>query len=99
MSTSRRDFLKTTIIVDASAALPTLPTLAASTGGAPTLHLAQGQPFNLPAENVTGYTRGVGVFPGAPHQNFAPNLVIDSSSFRNLALLWRAYHSSSYDHT
>ena len=44
------------------------------------------------------YTRGVGIYPGNPNQDFAPALVTDSTSYRNLALLKPAYHSSSYDY-
>jgi hypothetical protein len=44
------------------------------------------------------YTRGIGLYPGAPAENFSPSLVIDSSTYRNLALLRPTYHSSSYDY-
>ncbi len=44
------------------------------------------------------YNRGVGIYPGNPDQDFAPALVTDSASYRNLALLKPAYHSSSYDY-
>lgn len=44
------------------------------------------------------YTRGVGVYPGRPAEDFAPALVPDTSTYRNLALLRPAYHSSSYDY-
>src|SRR6185503_12491868 len=42
-------------------------------------------------------TRGVGVYPGDPRQDFAPTLAIDELTYRNLALHRPAYHSSSYD--
>ena len=38
------------------------------------------------------------MYPGAPAENFNPELVIDSTTYRNLALLRPAYHSSSYDY-
>ncbi len=38
------------------------------------------------------------MYPGAPDENFSPELVIDSTTYRNLALLRPAYHSSSYDY-
>ena len=38
------------------------------------------------------------MYPGAPAENFSPELVIDSTTYRNLALLRPAYHSSSYDY-
>ena len=44
------------------------------------------------------YTRGVGVYPGNPDEDLAPVLVPDSATYRNLALLRPAYHSSSYDY-
>ena len=48
---------------------------------------------------VTGYTRGIGVYPGDPREDFGPTLVPDTSStYRNLALHRPAYQSSSYDY-
>jgi len=44
------------------------------------------------------YTRGVGLYPGAPSENFSPELVIDATTYRNLALRRPASHSSSYDY-
>jgi hypothetical protein len=45
------------------------------------------------------YTAGIGVYPGAPSENFSPIIEPDSSgTYRNLALLRPAYHSSSYDY-
>ncbi len=44
------------------------------------------------------YTRGVGVYPGDPSEDFSPTLDPDhSGTYRNLALLRPAYQSSSYD--
>jgi hypothetical protein len=43
------------------------------------------------------YTRGVGVYPGNPSEDFAPALVPDTETYRNLALHRAAYQSSSYD--
>ncbi|MDR1344169.1 MAG: discoidin domain-containing protein [Tannerellaceae bacterium] len=43
------------------------------------------------------YTRGIGIYPGDPAEDFAPELVIDNS-YRNIAGLKSAYHSSSYDY-
>ncbi len=52
-------------------------------------------PPATPAE----YTRGIGVYPGNPAEDFAPILVAgNSNNYRNLALLRPAYHSSSYDY-
>ena len=38
------------------------------------------------------------MYPGEAAENFSPELVIDNSTYRNLALLQPAYHSSSYDY-
>ena len=43
-------------------------------------------------------TRGVGIYPGNPAEDFAPSLVPEVSAYRNLALHRPAYHSSSYDY-
>jgi beta-galactosidase/beta-glucuronidase len=43
------------------------------------------------------YTRGAGVYPGDPKEDFAPILVPDTT-YRNLALRRPAYHSSAYDY-
>ena len=49
--------------------------------------------------NPAEYTAGIGVYPGDPRENFDPILVPDDSgTYRNLALLRPAYHSSSYDY-
>ena len=50
------------------------------------------------ATGNAGYTHGIGMYPGAPDETFSPELVIDSTTYRNLALLRPAYHSSSYDY-
>ena len=44
------------------------------------------------------FTRGLGVYPGHPQEDFSPELVLDKVTYRNLALLRPAYHSSSYDY-
>src|SRR4030042_1654030 len=43
-------------------------------------------------------TRGVGVYPGDPREDFAPVLVPDTSTYRNLALRRPALQSSAYDY-
>lgn len=42
-------------------------------------------------------TRGIGVYPGNPQENYSPVLVNDNT-YRNLALHRKAYHSSSFDY-
>ncbi len=49
-------------------------------------------------ESAAEYTRGIGIYPGAPREYFSPDLIPDTTSYRNLALLRPAYHSSSYDY-
>lgn len=44
------------------------------------------------------FTRAVGVYPDDPREDFSPELVVDKSTYRNLALLRPAYHSSRYDY-
>lgn len=44
------------------------------------------------------YTLGVGVYPGDPAENFAPSFKVDSTRYRNLALLRPVYQSSAYDY-
>ena len=48
--------------------------------------------------NAQEYTRGVGVYPGDPSEDFSPVLKTDATRYRNLALRRPAYHSSSYDY-
>ena len=44
------------------------------------------------------YTRGVGIYPGNTKEDFSPLLETDNKTYRNLARLRPAYHSSSYDY-
>ena len=93
MSTTRRDFLKRTVIAGAGA--------TALTRSGHTAELATPQQ-TMPSAGVAAevkYTRGLGIYPGAPDEDFSPRLVPDTSgAYRNLALLRLAYHSSSYDY-
>jgi hypothetical protein len=54
------------------------------------------------ALNAQQYTKGVGVYPGDPKQDFAPVVVpavsTDAQTVRNLALRRPAYQSSAYDY-
>jgi hypothetical protein len=96
MSASRREFLKTTTIAGAGAAMMRLSALSE-----PISARAEGSsPDASGALNAAGkqeYTRGIGIYPGAPSADFSPELVPDTA-YRNLALLRPAYHSSSYDY-
>lgn len=92
MPTSRRDFLKTTAITGTSLALGGLPALAA------TAEESSLMPGGSSAAAPLEQTRGVGIYPGLPSQFFGPSLKVDKTTYRNIALLRPAYHSSSYDY-
>ena len=49
----------------------------------------------LPAQT---FTRGVGVYPGNPSEDFGPVMVDNTTAYRNLALHRTAWHSSAYDY-
>src|SRR3569833_2122087 len=44
------------------------------------------------------YTRGIGLYPGDPREYMGPSLVVDTRTYRNLALHRPAYQSSAYDY-
>ena len=44
------------------------------------------------------YTRGIGVYPGDPRSYTGPTLVVDTQTYRNLALHRPVYQSSAYDY-
>ena len=50
------------------------------------------------ALNAQTYTRGVGVYPGDPREDFAATLVSGGQTYRNLALHRPAYQLSAYDY-
>ena len=53
----------------------------------------------LSSRTINGqeYSRGIGVYPGNPGEDFSPATRIDLTHYRNLALNRPAYQSSSYD--
>jgi hypothetical protein len=75
-----------------------LPGVASAARVAPESPAVPGQPVSESAPNSSEFTRGIGRYPGAPSENFSPTLEIDTTTYRNLALLRPAYHSSSYDY-
>jgi hypothetical protein len=96
LSTSRRSFLKSSAIAGAGVALDVLPGLAAPLNASA---VSSGVAHATPPTNAGNtFTRGIGVYPGDPREDFSPELVVDSVTYRNLALLRPAYHSSSYDY-
>ena len=52
----------------------------------------------LPCLEAQEYTRGVGVYPGSPEENWSPTVQAGPQEYRNLALRRPAYQSSSYDY-
>jgi hypothetical protein len=94
MTTSRRDFLKTTAIAGTTVAVNGLNAWAEPVTGMATT-AANGQ---LKASGPIDPTRGIGIYPGAPSEYFGPELIPGNISYRNLALQRPAYHSSSYDY-
>jgi Exo-beta-D-glucosaminidase Ig-fold domain/Glycosyl hydrolases family 2/F5/8 type C domain len=52
----------------------------------------------IAALDAQPYTRGVGIYPGDPREDFGPVSRIDRTKYRNLALHRPAYHSTSYDY-
>jgi beta-galactosidase/beta-glucuronidase len=48
-------------------------------------------------QNSVEYTRGVGIYPGNPAEDYSPALAPDNINYRNIARLRASYNSSSYD--
>lgn len=46
----------------------------------------------------TDYTRGIGVYPGNPKEDFSPTMQTDAKTYRNIALGRAVYQSSSFDY-
>jgi beta-galactosidase/beta-glucuronidase len=97
MTTSRRDFLKTTAIAGATVAVDGLSAFGEPAGNGAAGSSALPVPAQATAKPIE-FSRGIGVYPGEPAADFGPTLVPDSTTYRNLALLRPAYHSSSYDY-
>jgi hypothetical protein len=55
-------------------------------------------PAPRPAPPGETVTRGIGVYPGDPREDLAPTFRIDATTYRNVAHLRPAYHSSAYDY-
>ena len=97
MKATRRRFLKTSLIAGAGMTMPGIA-FAGNTAASPSSPEAQsaGTP-EIPG--TASFTRGIGMYPGAPDEDFSPTLAIDASApYRNLALLRPAFASSSYDY-
>ena len=55
-------------------------------------------PNSAPVERSDYYTRGIGMYPGSPSEDFSPSVVPAGNEYRNLAFLRSAKSSSSYDY-
>jgi len=101
MSASRRTFLKSSI-AGAGVVVGELRGLASGPDGSAAASAARPRSVPLAPESsskrAADYTRGVGVYPGDPREDFGPTLVPDASTYRNVALHRPAYHSSCYDY-
>jgi hypothetical protein len=96
LPTSRRDFIKSSAIAGSGVALDALPGFAATLDSSAAS--SEAAHSSLPTRTGSAFTRGIGIYPGDPREDFSPELVIDNVNYRNLALLRPAYHSSSYDY-
>ncbi len=97
MAATRRDFIKTGLIAGAGMALPAS---ALASGLSPSADLEALSSASSPVDpTAAAFTRGIGLYPGAPAENFQPEVLLDAAApYRNLALLRPAYASSSYDY-
>ena len=100
MPASRRTFLKNTAVAGAGMALGAFPKssdalLSQNSFSDENPHP---HPHTDATSDVARFTRGLGIYPGDPRDDFSPELVVDSSIYRNLALHRPGYHSSSYDY-
>ncbi len=103
MPTSRRTFLKNsavagTMAVSELSRFGILLNSSEMEGATKSKSVSQGSPRMSSNDSANQFTRGISVYPGDPREDFSPELLIDNSNYRNLALHRPAYHSSSYDY-
>ena len=102
MKATRRRFLKTGLIAGAGMTLPGVAiagTKAESAPGSVDLSRTLSPVLAAESQGAVAATRGIGIYPGAPEEDFGPELMVDAAApYRNLALLRPAFHSSSYDY-
>ncbi|HLI76828.1 MAG TPA: discoidin domain-containing protein, partial [Acidobacteriaceae bacterium] len=100
MAATRRTFLKTGLM--AGAGVAAMPRLAFAAGGTGSTEGVAGAAAMQPESRMgahAAFTRGIGIYPGAPEEFFGPELIPDTSgAYRNLALLRPAWASSAYDY-
>ena len=54
--------------------------------------------FLAGCQSNESYTKGVGIYPGNPEEDFSPDLVTDNDQYGNVALNRITYHSSAFDY-
>lgn len=102
MSSSRRTFLKDSAVAGAGLAIGVLHGATKSSSSESSLSAenptSDSHSISSAADSSNQFTRGIGLYPGDPREDFSPELVIESSSYRNLAFRRPAFHSSSHDY-
>ncbi len=105
MSLSRRAFLKSSVIAAGEIALPAIaaadpsqPSAKASAADQVGTIDGESSPAQATAAPPSEFTRGVGIYPGIAAEVSAPAFLLDTTTYRNLALRRAAKHSSSYDY-
>jgi len=97
MATSRRVFLQGTM-AGVAGVLGKLRSMATPQSGRAATEGSQIAARRHVRTAPTEYTRGIGIYPGNPREDFGPILVPGGATYRNLALHRPAYHSSCYDY-
>ena len=99
MRATRRRFIQSGVVAGVGLTLPRVALAAAIDGAAVSQGAGKASAESPASMGSHATTRGVGIYPGAPEEDFSPTLVPDTSgALRNLALLRPAFHSSSYDY-
>ena len=102
MASSRRAFVKNSAVAGAGLAFGVLHGADAVSSSGKLIFSESMSPdprhTSSTADAASEFTRGLGFYPGDPREDFSPELAIENSSYRNLALHRPAFHSSSYDY-
>ncbi len=98
MAVTRREFLKAGVVAGAGMAVPKVAR-ASGTSTEATIAVSAHDASAFADLAGPSFTRGIGMYPGEPSENFQPTLELDSAApYRNLALHRPAFASSSYDY-
>ncbi len=99
MKATRRKFIQTGVVAGAAVALPGIAFAGTRPAFSDDPGYVESPAASPSAVSSAASTRGIGIYPGAPEEDFSPHLVPDTSgTYRNLALHRPAFHSSSYDY-